>query len=196
MNQTHFSDLNLAKIVASLRQAALPSGPAEILQACAEMKQRGIIRDYALGGAFGAMRYTEPFASFDADIFYIPSGSGFDAGIGDIFKHLESKGGQITGDGYVLVGSMPAQFLGASPMIAEGISKATEEDVAGVPVKVLPLEYLVADAVRLGGQKYRDRVRLMMQQGNPDESKLKDVLTRYNLLTRFNLMMEGIRRDD
>jgi hypothetical protein len=37
-----------------------------------EMFKDGILKNYAIGGAVAVMYYTEPFDTFDLDIFFIP----------------------------------------------------------------------------------------------------------------------------
>ena len=50
----------------------------------------GLIVDYALGGALAAIRYTEPFTTYDADVFFIPADTGLSAGFPAIYTHLQS----------------------------------------------------------------------------------------------------------
>jgi hypothetical protein len=37
--------------------------------------EAGLIEDWALGGALAAIYYVEPFATYDADVFFIPKAS-------------------------------------------------------------------------------------------------------------------------
>jgi len=39
------------------------------LEVINELKKEGLINDYAIGGAVGALRWTEPFFTEDLDIF-------------------------------------------------------------------------------------------------------------------------------
>jgi hypothetical protein len=36
------------------------------------LKEKGLIKDYAIGGAIATLRWTEPFFTRDLDIFVIP----------------------------------------------------------------------------------------------------------------------------
>jgi len=38
-----------------------------------ELKQKGLIKDYAIGGAIGVLRWVEPFFTRDLDIFILDS---------------------------------------------------------------------------------------------------------------------------
>ncbi len=55
----------------------------------------GLIEDYALGGALAAIRYTEPFTTYDADIFFIPMDPGLSSGIPEIYARLRQLGHAI-----------------------------------------------------------------------------------------------------
>jgi hypothetical protein len=39
-----------------------------------ELKKEKLIKDYAVGGAIGALKWVEPFFTRDLDIFIIPVG--------------------------------------------------------------------------------------------------------------------------
>ena len=53
---------------------------AEIFTASNSLHELRLIEDYALGGALAAIRYTEPFTTYDADIFYHSDGPGVELG--------------------------------------------------------------------------------------------------------------------
>ena len=44
---------------------------ADVLRAANDLVTAGLIEDWALGGALAAIYYVEPFATYDADIFFI-----------------------------------------------------------------------------------------------------------------------------
>jgi hypothetical protein len=46
---------------------------ADVLRAANELVSGALIEDYALGGALAAIYYVEPFATYDAEIFFIPA---------------------------------------------------------------------------------------------------------------------------
>jgi hypothetical protein len=83
---------------------------ADILRAANELVSAGLIEDYALGGALAAIYYTEPFTTYDADIFFIPTDETLTAGIPAIFSHLQSKGCRVESE-HMLIKDFPVQFL-------------------------------------------------------------------------------------
>src|SRR5438132_12448888 len=85
---------------------------AEIFRAANSLRDAGLIVEYALGGALAAVRYTEPFTTYDADIFFIPADKGLTAGIPAIYAHLQQLGHAVDGE-HVLVHGFPVQWLAA-----------------------------------------------------------------------------------
>ena len=49
---------------------------AEVFSAANELRSLGLIEEWALGGALAGIYYVEPFTTYDADIFFIPSDKG------------------------------------------------------------------------------------------------------------------------
>jgi predicted nucleotidyltransferase len=43
-----------------------------VLEVMNNLKEKGLIKDYAIGGAIANLRWTEPFFTRDLDIFVIP----------------------------------------------------------------------------------------------------------------------------
>jgi hypothetical protein len=46
---------------------------ADVLRAANDLVTAHLIEDYALGGALAAIYYVEPFTTYDADIFFVPT---------------------------------------------------------------------------------------------------------------------------
>lgn len=83
---------------------------AQVLGAANELVAAKLIEDWALGGALAAIYYVEPFTTYDADIFFIPSDKSLSAGIPAIYAHLQAQGWQVEGE-HLLVRGFPVQFL-------------------------------------------------------------------------------------
>ena len=65
---------------------------AEIFRAANGLVKEAIIADYALGGALATIFFTEPFMTYDADLFFVPLGTGLATGIPQIYSHLKKLG--------------------------------------------------------------------------------------------------------
>lgn len=60
-----------------------------------ELKDKGLIRDYAIGGAIAVLRWTEPFFTEDLDIFIVLEKKRNDKSLivlTPIYEHLKNKG--------------------------------------------------------------------------------------------------------
>ena len=103
---------------------------AEILRTANELVLSGLIKDYALGGALAAMRYVEPFATYDADIFFIPVTEDSSAGVHDIYEALRAHGCEVEGD-HLLLNNFPVQFLAAHGLTKEARAKRGHHRISG-----------------------------------------------------------------
>jgi hypothetical protein len=153
---------------------------ADVLRAANELVSAGLIKDYALGGALAAIYYTEPFATYDADIIFISSDKTLSAGIPAIYSHLQSKGWHVERE-HLIIKDFPVQFLAASGLTEEAVRKAKRIEYDGVPAKVFSPEYIIAIAVSVGRHKDLARIEQLMAQAKVDRALLDDILRRHNL---------------
>jgi len=73
----------------------------ETLKVLNELKEKGLIRDYAIGGAIAALRWTEPFFTQDLDVFILLKDEDKKKGVIDlspIYEYLKSKGYALDND--------------------------------------------------------------------------------------------------
>jgi hypothetical protein len=153
---------------------------ADVLRAANELVSAGLIKDYALGGALAAIYYTEPFATYDADIIFISSDKTLSAGIPAIYSHLQSKGWHVQRE-HLVIKDFPVQFLAASGLTEEAVRKAKRIEYDGVPAKVFSPEYIIAIAASVGRHKDLARIEQLMTQAKVDRALLDDILRRHNL---------------
>jgi hypothetical protein len=158
--------------------SGIPLG--DVLRAANELVSAGLIKDYALGGALAAMYYTEPFATYDADIIFVASDKTLSAGIPAIYSHLQSKGWRVERE-HLLVEDFPVQFLAASGLTEEAVRKARPIEYERVSAKVFRPEYIIAIAASVGRHKDLARIEQLMTQAKIDNALLDDILHRYNL---------------
>lgn len=153
---------------------------AEVLRAANGLVAAKLIEDWALGGALAAIYYVEPFATYDADIFFIPADKGLTAGIPAIYAHLQSQGWQVERE-HLLIRGFPVQFLAAKGLTEEAVREAERIDYEGVPAKVFRAEHIVAVAASVGRAKDKARIELLLQQADLDKTYLENVLQRHKL---------------
>jgi hypothetical protein len=153
---------------------------ADVLRAANGLVEAKLIEDYAIGGALAAIHYVEPFATYDADIFFIPADKGLSAGIPAIYAHLKSQGWQVDRE-HLMVKGFPVQFLAAQGLTEEAVREARRIKFEGVPAKVFRAEHIVAIAAGVGRNKDLARIEQMLQQTDLDKTLLEKILQRHKL---------------
>ena len=163
-----------------LEEAFSPESLAAVFAACNKLVEEGIIRDYALGGGLGALYYTEPFLTYDADIFYEPTGQSLDAGIPAIFERLQLMGHAMVKDRIAIKG-LPTQFLPAHALTQEALKEAAPVNLDGVPGKIFKPEYLAAIAMQVNRTKDKLKAELLVDQSGLDATKLDIILRKHGI---------------
>jgi hypothetical protein len=152
----------------------------EVLRAANGLVAAKLIEDWALGGALAAIYYVEPFTTYDADIFFIPTDKGLSAGIPAIYGHLQAQGWQVERE-HLLVRGFPVQFLAADGLTEEAVREAERIDYEGVPAKVFQAEHIIAIAASVGRAKDKARIEQLFQQADFDRPRLEKILQRHKL---------------
>ncbi|MDI6736718.1 MAG: hypothetical protein QME42_11115 [bacterium] len=155
-----------------------------------KMYQKGILKDYAIGGAVATIYYTEPFATRDIDIFFIPTEKEKIILLTPFYDFL-SKEGFKTYKEYIMIGNTPIQFIPTTTELEkEAVENAIKIKYRNIAVKILSPEYLIAIFVKVYRPKDRDKVIKLLDQAKIDKSFLLDILGRYGLDKKFDDFME------
>lgn len=156
-----------------------------VLQVLNQLKEKGLIRDYAIGGAVAALRWTEPFFTQDLDVFVVvePTPGGLII-LTPIYEYFQNQGYAWKGH-WIVVEGIPVDLFPAGPLEAEAIEQAVEVEYEGVRVKVMTPEYLIALFVRAGREKDWTKIRMLLEQSDVNNNRLREILERYGLLETF-----------
>ncbi len=147
---------------------------ADVFAAANSLRSAGLIADYALGGALAAVRYTEPFTTYDADVFFIP------AGIPALYAHLQKLGHDIDRE-HILIRGFPIQWLATHGLTEEAVREALPIEFDGVRGRIFRAEHLIAIAASVGRTKDRARIEQMLEQADLDRTLLDAILSRHHL---------------
>ncbi len=161
------------------------------LQVLDELEQEGLLSRYAIGGAMGATFYTEPFLTFDLDVFIVlPRTVAGLLTLAPLYDALRARGYTEENE-CVLIEGVPVQFLPAyNSLVEEALNQAREIVYEDVPARVLRSEHLIAICLQTGRSKDRDRVRILREQAQLDMNFLADILRRHQLEEEWKLWME------
>jgi len=155
-----------------------------------QLKKKGLIEDYTIGGGIATIFYVEPFLTYDLDIFIIPSKKERRKNLillSPIFDYLEDQGYFWSGE-HIIIEGMPVQFIPADKLEEEAIRKAKEISYEKVKTKVMTPEYLTSILLRAGRKKDMEKIEKLFQQAKVDMKKLKGILRRHGLSDKIKLL--------
>jgi hypothetical protein len=157
------------------------------LEVINRMQADGVIGNYAIGGAVGAIFYLEPLATLDIDIFVSlkkPQGSPL-VTLTPIYDYFTSRGYKTERE-YLVIEGWLVQFLPPSDALdEEALRQAVETEVEGIRTWVITAEHLVAIALRTARAKDFARVLQFVEAGVLDANKLDSILKRHGLLEKW-----------
>ncbi len=164
-----------------------------------QMKHEGVIQEYAVAGAVGAIFYTEPFSTEDVDILLNlqPAGSLL-VSLEPIFSYLQNKGFKTETGGGVDIGGWSVQFLPVSDDLTfEALSEAQylafDHDLS---VRVLRPEHLAAEALKIGRPKDLQRIALLLESEQFDRARFRQIIQRNGLKERWKRVQQVIHPPD
>jgi len=162
------------------------------LQVLNELEKQVVFSRYAIGGAMAATFYTEPFLTFDLDVFVVmPQTTGGLLTLAPLYDALRARGYSEQENECIMIEGVPVQFLPTyNALLEEALNDAQEIMYEDVPARVLRSEHLLAICLQTGRSKDRERVRILREQAKLDQNFLADVLRRYQLEDKWKLWTE------
>ena len=159
-------------------------GMRQTLEVLNTMVTEGIIKNYAIGGAMGAMYYTEVVTTYDLDIFVVFADETRIDVLTPVYRYLRGRGYNVDmnmGE-CVNIEGIPVQFLPVTDnLIKEALEDAVVVDYGGVPTKVLKATYLAAICVKVGRPKDKVRIQMLLSSNGFDDSEFRGILKKHNL---------------
>ena len=146
-----------------------------------DMKQAGVIQEYALFGAVAQMRYTEPVATLDAEVLVLLKDAAVIDMLGPIYRFCRERG-YLPHEEAILVGDWPVQFIPIfSPLTEEAVREAEMGDIEGVSVRVVSARHLAALALSVGRAKDYTRILALMESKTATCGEIEEVALRHGL---------------
>jgi len=135
----------------------------KVVEVLDRLEAEGYYERWSLAGATALMYYVPPVMTDDVDIAIALPTSGILVSLAPLYERLRKLGyNEVIGE-HIRIEGANVQFIMAAPgSVQESAlrSKARKVKLAGVSVRIFPLEHLLAIMVGLGRPK--DRVRLAM----------------------------------
>ncbi len=164
-----------------------------VIDALDDLRKSGRISDYVIGGATALLYYSEPSFTEDIDVFVQFEPKALIADLGPIYDFFKSRGAELV-DEYIMVSGFPVQILlPYDELSTEAFSHPARMPMGNGTVKILGLEYLIAIMIQLGKAKYRERLRILLEENIFDEKKLNDILTRHSLAEKWSRLRQELQ---
>lgn len=150
-----------------------------------KLKRGGLIQDYAIGGGMATLLYTEPFLTYDIDIFIVaPRKRGLIL-LPPVYDYLKRMGYK-TKDEYIVIEGIPVQFIPTyNNLTEEALKHSKETAYKRTQTRVFRPEYLMALMVQTNRPKDRERAIKLLNEGTINKAYLKTLLRKYGLMKRF-----------
>jgi len=145
-----------------------------------------VIEGYAIGGAVAAIFYTEPSETADLDVFITFPADTLLASLDVIYDHLRTIGFETFEQEGIVIEGIPVQFLpAATPLLLDAFRDAHEENIAGVPARIMRFEHLAA--IMLATGRAKDKLRLTQSWESPslDREKFHEICLKHDLQTKW-----------
>ncbi|MCK4436394.1 hypothetical protein KAU86_00425 [bacterium] len=150
-----------------------------------ELKKEKLIKDYAVGGAIGALKWVELFFTSNLDIFIIPVKETEKLiNLSPIYEYLKKKGYYWKGQ-WIIIEEVPVYFIPADALGKEAVENAEETEYEGIKTKVITPEYLIALFLKAGRDKDVRKTEMLLEQAKVDTGKLDKILEEYGLTSKF-----------
>ena len=159
-----------------------------------QMVADGVIENYAVAGAIGAMFYVEPFSTEDLDVFVLTPENQVVLEIPGL-DYLKARGYDEWRKEGIVIEGWPVQFMPVNNFLErEAYLNAQQLDYDGLSVRVALSEHLVAIMLKVGRRKDLARVEMFLTQKEVDIDALEDILQRHGLMDRWNPFKAGVAK--
>ena len=153
----------------------------EVAELLNQMREAGVITNYALFGAAAQMRYTEPVSTLDADVLIAVSSSNRLDVLSTIYEFCSARSYRAEGEA-IRVGAWPVQFIPVfSPLTQEALEQAETADFEGVPFRVVRPDHLAIIALSVGRAKDFARILALLESESVSREDLAKLAAKHKL---------------
>lgn len=161
------------------------------LQILNDLVKSEILSDYAIAGGMAHFYYIEPSVTYDLDL--VVNLSGIEnklTPLAKLYKWAEENQFKTEGEHIVLAG-IPVQFLlPYNDLISEALKNRIQVSLFDEVTYILSAEYLMAIMLQTWRPLDRERLIRFFKEAEYDDNKLKDILSRFNLISQLTKFKE------
>jgi hypothetical protein len=153
----------------------------DVFRVLEQMRETGVVTNYAIGGATAVLFYAEPTRTYDVDVFIMLPPRTEATSLAPLYDWAKLKSILVEGE-HLMIEGVPVQLLPAyNALVEEAVTEAVVHDYEGVPVRVVGPEHLVVLALQAGGARRRERAWQLLQLGGVDRTRLRTILDRHGI---------------
>jgi hypothetical protein len=176
--------------VFSFRRLGILRSAREVMQKALEvvntLKERGIIKEYAIGGGIAVIFYVEPLLTYDLDIFFLPSTEEGLATLSPLYDSLRRMGYREDKE-HIVIDGVPVQFIPVYNRLVEGaVRDAVGIEYKKTKTRVVRAEHLIAIMTQTFRPKDKERIIRLLEQAELDLSRLAKILADHGLKEKFD----------
>lgn len=168
---------------------------ADVASVLSDMRKKGVIGKYGVGGASAVAFYTEPIATKDLDIFFLfePPQNSAILSLEPIYNYCRENGYDYDHE-FISIGGWPVQFVesGNEPLWEDALANSVTFSFEGGSIDVLPPEHLAAMWASVARPKDVLKIQHFAESEVLDPVKLKDVLNRFDLVKVWKKIQGGL----
>lgn len=156
----------------------------DTIAAVNDLKDRGLIHEYAIFGAVAQAFWDEAIPTFDLDVLVLlAQPPGLLVGLGPIYEWASERRYALQAE-HIVISGVPVQFIPAPDTLhEEAVNTAAIREMDGIPIRIVRPEYLIALWLQppANSPRRKERAAKLRESGQVDETLLADLLARYNL---------------
>lgn len=152
-----------------------------------ELKNKELIKNYALGGGIATIFYVEPIFTYDLDVLFIPAEEKQIITLTPIYEWLKKEKGCKPHKEHILIEGIPVQFIPVyNELIREAVDDSVEIKYGNTKTRVLKSEYLVAIMLQTFRPKDKERMIKLLDEAKINRPFLSKILQKHELKDKFN----------
>lgn len=166
------------------------------LQVLNQLEKEGLYSRWALAGGTALVHYIGPINTDDIDVAVVLPEAGLLVSLAPLYERLRWLGYNEAVGEHVRIEGANVQFItSASGSLQDEALHARGRRVKlfGVPIRIFPLEYLMAIMLQLGRPKDRMRLAMVMSEhkGRVRWSRFRALVKKHGLTERLQMFKES-----